>query len=266
MISKTLLAAKLLMVALVSYALARAAAGEDKFDIPAPSTLNNTFRLNLWSTYYYVSSAKALPVEQPFKLLGKQGKVLGVSLAAKDWCIAAVEGTVSVLADQSVARTFNYAGLGGRQVDCLRFFPSLKPAIGNSLFHEVPADAPFGLGDTSKFRLVPYRSIAVDRSQPAFRLKSGAQIRKVAVYIPGLRGIKIKMPDGQLREHDGYVFAADTGGAIKGNHVDFFLGVEHTNPDPRLIMSKATPTFAAYFVEDVAIREALYKLHERNDP
>lgn len=255
-----------LLLALASALLPIPAVAEDTFSFQPPASLDQDRRLNLWSTYYYVSAAQGLPPEDPFKLLSKQGKALGASLAARDWCNAAVEGTVSIRSTADMARTFNYAGRGTSQVDCLRYFPSLGANIGKSLFRQVPADAPFGLGDTSKYKLVPYRSIAVDRSQPAFRMMTGSQLRKVAVFIPSLRGVKIKLPNGQMREHDGYVYAADTGGAIKGNHIDFFLGTEHKNPAANLILSKATPTFAAYLVDSEEIREALYKLHERSSP
>lgn len=42
----------------------------------------------------------------------------------------------------------------------------------------------------------------------------------------------ISLPDGSTTSHDGYFFAADTGGAIEGNHFDFFLGISQTNPFP----------------------------------
>jgi 3D (Asp-Asp-Asp) domain-containing protein len=244
--------------------LAQGAQAEDKFDLPQLPSLNEASRLSLWSTYYYILSAPAVDVSKGHKLLGKQGKDHGVALVARDWCNAAVEGTVSVELVAPPVRTFNYEGLSARtQVDCLRFFPSLGPSIGKSLFFDVPADAPFGLGDTSAFRLVPFRSIAVDRSTQVFRQKADGKLRKVVIYVPGLRGVKITTPDGVAREHDGYLFAADTGGAIKGNHIDFFLGISTVNPAPRLIRSSATATFAAYVVEDPDVQEALYALHLR---
>lgn len=234
---------------------------EDKFDIPAPTDLGSHQRLTLWSTYYYVHSAQ--PVAQGTRLLRRDGHSFGVSLSNYDWCHAAVEGTVEVRT-RPKSRSFNYAGVAGSsQVNCRPFFPSLDRVIERTRYAELPPDAPLGLGDTPKFRLVAFRSIAVDRRQPHFQLLDGGQLRKVVIYIPKLKGIRLQMPDGSVRDHDGYLFAADTGGAIRGAHIDFFLGASTRNPAPSVIGSRPETTFAAHVIEDAAVQEKLFKLHAR---
>ena len=234
--------------------------GEDAFDLPPPANSHTLKRRDLWSTYYYVYSADHAG-DAGHNLLKKNGQSLGVTLAARHWCNAAVEGTVLVKGSPSPPRAFNYAGTLHNQVDCTGFFPSLSPRIGSTVYGELGADAKYGIGDHPKFRLVPFRSIAVDRSDPDFRLRQDGVIRRVVIYVPRLKGVTITTPDGTTRSHDGYLFAADTGGAIKGDHIDFFLGMSTKNPAPDLIQSHETRTFEARIVEDRQIQDALFALH-----
>ena len=71
---------------------------------------------------------------------------------------------------------------------------------------------PWGVGVMSR-ALKPYRSIAVDPTRIAFGDK---------VYVPELDGVT--MPGSYGFVHDGCLEADDTGGAIKGAHIDFFVG------------------------------------------
>jgi hypothetical protein len=63
--------------------------------------------------------------------------------------------------------------------------------------------------------------------------------------------------------HDGYFYTADTGGAIKGNHIDVFGGVFTRNPFPDFIKSDASQTFEAFRINDRAIVGALGVLHRK---
>lgn len=86
-------------------------------------------------------------------------------------------------------------------------------------FQQVSARAKWGTGAAMK-ALTPFRSIAVD---PAV-IKLGTRL-----YIPELDGQKMpgKAPWGGF-VHDGCVVAEDTGGAIDGLHIDFFVaGKQH---------------------------------------
>ena len=40
---------------------------------------------------------------------------------------------------------------------------------------------------------------------------------------------RIALPSGESASHDGFFFAADRGGAIRGNHIDVFVGA---GPNP----------------------------------
>lgn len=67
----------------------------------------------------------------------------------------------------------------------------------------------------------------------------------------------MKLPSGVDVKHDGYFFAADTGGAIKENHIDVFGGVSMTNPFPGFVKSNDKALFDAYLVNDEKIKEKL---------
>jgi hypothetical protein len=256
--------ALLLSIMAASSLAAANARAQDDFNLPAPADLNSLRKLTLWSTYYYVLSAAAVD-SGGFPLSDMQGHGLDASLKPRDWCNAAVEGTVAVgLLDKS-SRTFNYAGGGSNTVvDCLQFFSRLGPKIGKSRFAGMPKNAPCGLGDASNFRLMPFRSIAVDRSRPEFKLKDGSQLRKTVIFVPELKGAELKMADGSVKTHDGYLFAADTGGAIKGAHIDFFLGVSTRNPAPAVVQSNESATFSAYIIQDQQVRDKLFAMHFRS--
>jgi 3D (Asp-Asp-Asp) domain-containing protein len=80
-------------------------------------------------------------------------------------------------------------------------------------YFEVDADHPWGVGVQNR-ALVPFRSIAVDKSVIAYGSK---------VYIEALDGVTMpgEAPWGGF-VHDGCVSADDTGSAIIGKHIDFF--------------------------------------------
>src|SRR5439155_24337069 len=73
---------------------------------------------------------------------------------------------------------------------------------------------PWGTGAGNR-PLVPFRSIAVDRSV----IPIGTRL-----YIEELDGVAF--PDRELALHDGCVTADDTGGKIVGAKIDFFVGDE----------------------------------------
>ena len=71
---------------------------------------------------------------------------------------------------------------------------------------------PWGLGAKDQ-SLEPFRSIAVDPKVIPLGTK---------ILIP--QAVGARLPDGSL--HDGVFVAADTGSAIKGQHIDLFCGLE----------------------------------------
>lgn len=207
--------------------------------------------LNLWATFYYVHRAPHRPYGQP--LLDEKGFSLGPILSEQDWCYAALQGTVLVYDQQGRSATFNFAGRGSNpQTDCAPFFSSLSweatAKVNRARFKL--ASAPFGYG-TDGLNLVPYRTIAVDRSQ----IPIGS-----VLYVPQARGQTVILPSGQAVTHDGYFFAADVGSAIKGNHIDVFVGTVARSPFP-FVTSRSSGTFQAFLINDPEVAQFLRAMH-----
>ena len=133
--------------------------------------------------------------------------------------------------------------------------------MSRTLFLKSPDDAVFGIGDQSYYRLVPFRSIAVDRSK--FPSAKGGQRNFVVLFVPGLKGTVVKLDDGTTVHHDGYLFAADTGSAIKDNHIDVFTGSYEGSFAPSVIKSRPNGTFEAYIVTDQNAIDYLKQMHLR---
>ena len=235
----------------------------DRFSLPAPGALTGLQSLGpLWATEYHVHVATASQDPSAIPLADKDGNSLGVSLSHKDWCDAAMEGTV-VVRDGQAVKSFNAGGLGQRdQTDCSDRFHHLSLStqknIKRQTFFHIGEEDKYGLGGTEKYRLIPFRSIAVDRSKIPWG---------TALYIPGLRGAAITLPDGSAAKHDGYVYAVDKGGQITGNHIDFFEGLPREIGTPvvaaSVITSNPARTFSAYIVQDDDVVTYLRKLHVR---
>jgi 3D (Asp-Asp-Asp) domain-containing protein len=234
----------------------------DNFDLPPPGNLQILASKTLWATEYHVHSAVASHAVNAVPLKNDKGAELGVSLAHNDWCNAAMEGTVIVQDDKKI-EAFNAGSLGpSDQADCSNIFKHVSAAtlanIKRQSFFILGDDDKFGLGGIDKYRLVPFRSIAVDRS----RIPWGT-----AFYIPNLRGALITLPDSRIMKHDGYVYAVDKGGEIKGNHIDFFIGLPPTKTSPPIpsnfVSSNPNKTFTAYYVEDSSVTNTLRALHVR---
>jgi 3D (Asp-Asp-Asp) domain-containing protein len=202
------------------------------FDLPEPA-LGRRASIDLWATWYHVprlhhDAAGAL-------LSDMRGRALGPRLLPEDWCSAALEGTALVVMPDGEEVMVNYAGLGrSRQVDCRKFYPKLGK-VGRSRFRRARGR----FGDGAGGSLVPFRTLAVDPRKIAL----GS-----AVYVPAARGVAITLPDGTVAHHDGWFFAGDRGGAIRGDHVDVFLGVAAENPFT-FVESKKSGTFAAYVID-----------------
>jgi 3D (Asp-Asp-Asp) domain-containing protein len=224
---------------------------ELKFDLPEPADGDLGDSEDIWGTYYYSQFAREAPGGIPIRSVGDA--TIGPAISRKDWCLAAMEGTVVVQDSQGNLSTYNYAGRGiSSQASCRDIFPNLNAAILAGTEHSrwQEARGPYGDG-AANLVLVPYRSLAVDRTM--FSLGT-------ALYIAAARGRPIVLPDGSRATHDGYFFAADVGGAIRGNHCDFFLGTTSKNPFPFVTSSKQD-TFPAVTVTNTQTRAYLKGLH-----
>lgn len=188
-------------------------------------------KVELWSTLYYMKEVK--PSGNGVPLKDMQGQTIGPKLDRATWCLAAIEGTVKVS-----GTVYNYAGTKNpRQANCSHR-PSERVRWKKSQY-------PYGIGNRNN-PLRPFKSIATD---PNF-ISSGSK-----VFIPQAVGVEYKF-EGEDLVHDGYFYADDVGGAIKGNHIDVFLGSvsgglsEALKINPfEFIKSESSETFEAYVIE-----------------
>jgi 3D (Asp-Asp-Asp) domain-containing protein len=207
----------------------------------------------LWATNYYTELRKNNSFGQDFRNRNEAPlKVEGekVGLSDKFFCYAAMEGSVALKFKTGKTVTFNYNGRGRRQLDCSIYFGGRYASSGEVKFKV--AYSKWGEGEQDRgYALVPYRTIAVDSSVIPF----GS-----VIYIPKARGTKILLPSGKTFKHDGYFFAGDHGGAIKGNHIDVFTGNFKKHPFS-WIRSNSSKTFSSYLVRDKKVIEGMTKIH-----
>lgn len=220
-----------------------------------PKSDSITKSINVWATEYHVHMAKQ---DNTGVAIQSQSQEIFARISRKDWCFAALEGTVRIELTSSQFRTFNFAGVGERsQVNCREFFPNLAPLrlerMSRVFFR--PSRGEFGEGFENKLALLPYRSIAVDlRNQTIQNLKFGD-----VVFIPAARGIVFEFRGKSFR-HDGYFFVADTGGAIENNHIDIFIGDAVKNPFP--FIKGESQVFELQILKRPDLNRAFLKAHE----
>ncbi|MEL6346986.1 MAG: 3D domain-containing protein [Myxococcota bacterium] len=218
-----------------------------------PPTQEGSESILLWSTHYVLHLADEVAAADGLALRGIDDRPFPpdapVNLTVKDWCYAALEGSAQIKRLDGELLTVNYAGTGDLVVDC-------GPPLGNARWRTQgtvrfgQANGPYGDG-VAGYRLVPYRTLATD---PAV-IPTGS-----VVYIPQARGVAFEL-DGQQRIHDGYFFAADVGGAIKGLHIDTFTGTEMSPPFPH-IGNQPDSRFVAFVLENTGpIEQGLSAAH-----
>lgn len=239
------LAAKNDETAIDQYKISSDPLERDKFDLPVPKNSDLKTEHILWATHYYLPLLKDGSGTYPLRDMN--GAEIGPRLTLREWCDSALEGSVRVTYADGVSKTYNYAGVTEyEKVDCSSIF---RLNVSKTKFRE--ALGPYGDG-INDFILVPYRTIATDNAQIA---------PGTVLYIPEARGAIIKLSSGRIITHDGYFFAADKGGAIKGNHIDVFIGTSKTNDFFPWIKSNAEKTFKAIVVKDRKIEAKLEALH-----
>lgn len=189
-------------------------------------------KMDLWATFYYskVLEDTMNPTDEP--LLDMAGKKLGPYLKQKDWCLAGIEGTAFI-----DGVTYNYAGTGSKSQTSCGYRGAEKTRWKKSPYK-------FGIGNRNN-PLEPYVSLATDQSIIPFGSR---------VFIPEAVGIEF-IVDGVKKKHDGFFRVDDVGGAIKGNHVDVFIGNVKGGLEGALeqnpfsfIKNNSSKTFAAYIV------------------
>lgn len=219
----------------------------DRFEFLEPNKTDLGASLKLWATYYYLPEIAEDSGTIPLRDM--KGQELGPRLTLKHWCDTAMEGSVKINSTSQDSKTYNYHGVSSDYfVDCKSIYPK-HTGIGKTKFREANGVYGDGLDD---YILSPYRTLATDGSV----IKPGT-----ALYVPKARGAKIVLASGRVITHDGYFFAADKGGAIKGGHVDVYIGVSKNANFFPWVTSNESKTFDAYVVKDQKIIQELLDLH-----
>lgn len=217
----------------------------DQFNFQEPRNTDLDKKLVLWATYYNLPLLEDTSGNYPLR--DKLGAELGPRISHRGWCDAAMEGSVRILYKNGEAKTFNYAGTTTEfPTDCKDYF---KIDVSKTKFRE--AFGPYGDG-YDNYILEPYRTIASDNTQ----IPLGT-----VIYIPKARGAIITLKSGRVITHDGYFFIGDRGGAIKGNHVDVFIGTHAKATFFPWVGSVETKTFEAFIVKDQYIINELKNYH-----
>jgi 3D (Asp-Asp-Asp) domain-containing protein len=232
-------------------------------DEPGDAALVAKKKTKLWATYYHMPTVRPSWTSVAAKpLIDRNGKAVSPPLAIKDWCDAAMQGSVWVDNGKDAPTAYMYVDSGGpEQVQCDRYFGDLsgniKSATRRARFQ--PFYHPQAC-DVRNIPLMAFRTIAVDRD----RVKMGT-----VYYVPKLRG-KTFWSNGEFFTHDGYLIASDTGGAIEGNHIDMFVADAGVDPFPDLVYSNSSKTFEAYVVDKsnpaaVALHDAAEEVCKDSD-
>ena len=217
--------------------------------IKAVSGDNQTTMLSATGTFYFIP--QLTHQEGGTDLQDGNERPTGFKLSLCDWCKASIEGTVAINKNGKTT-LLNYKGRSSRLLNDCRDCPKYKNYTGYDKTGRVLWQISSGYGLGSKnYKLVPYRTIAVDT---AF-IKLGT-----AVFIPAAVGVKIAEAGKAPWIHDGYFFAADTGGKIVGNKIDFFLGFSTDNPFP-FVTSNARDRFSLEVIRDPQINKTYAAMH-----
>lgn len=206
---------------------------------------------SLWATNYYTpiydqDAAGVVLKRKSEKTILYKGSA--VRLTEKKWCLAAMEGSVSIKFPDGETKTFNYEGTGTMQASCAKYFAGRFASTGRVKFKQ--ADSKWGHG-VKNYSLVPYRTIAVDPK----KIPYGS-----VVFIPEAKGKEITLENGDTFIHDGYFFAGDTGGAIKKNHIDVFTG-NSKNHSFNFIGNNSSKTFNAKIIKDESVIKEMTEMH-----
>jgi 3D (Asp-Asp-Asp) domain-containing protein len=197
--------------------------------------------LRLWATHYHTPEIKPAPAETSaaLPLIGRAGDPISPLLTHRDWCESALQGSVSIRTGETTAAYVFVDANGPEQANCDQWLGSLSDGVKNATRRARFMKVNHALGcGVRNHPLVPFRTIAVD---PAY-----IPIESV-LYVPELRGRTFRY-NGGSHVHDGYLFAGDRGGAIKGAHIDVFMIAGAAAPLEDLFASTDTRTFAAHVV------------------
>lgn len=170
-------------------------------ETPGPEVIKGK-GITLWSTFYYAPSYKSS--NSGYSIRDINGKSLGVKITKKELCNLMLQGSGYV-----DGKIYGWGGVTSKNsTNCTAYY-SRSMVSGKLKFKRDNY-----IRGVKNFKIEPFKSIAVDPKVIPY---------ESVLFIPDLKGIKYKY-DGKNHVHDGYVKALDTGGAIKGNHIDFYVG------------------------------------------
>lgn len=211
------------------------------FSLTAPDMSDLGAPLALWATHYHTPSVRPAAPGQTgsLALLNRSNQPISPPLSQRDWCEAALQGSVAVR-EAGDRRAFVFIdSKGPEQTHCDSWLGSLPDAVKiatrRARFMEV--NHPLGC-DARNHPLVPFRTIAVDPSM----IPLGS-----VLFVPELRGRTFRT-DERTWVHDGYLFAGDRGGAIRGAHIDVFTAEDESSSLEDLFASTPDRTFNAHLV------------------
>jgi 3D (Asp-Asp-Asp) domain-containing protein len=224
----------------------------EAFTLAAPDAPGAS--LTLWSTNYYTPVYAPSTAADALPLIEVGNAAISPRLARRDWCNISLQGTAMIRDANGKATAYVIAdSKGAEQINCDDRLGNLSQAIkiaSRKARYKIVSH-PYGCG-VRNMPLIPFRTIAVDPAIIPFT---------TVLYIPGLRGLSFQL-EGRTYAHDGYVFAGDRGGAIKGVHIDFFSGNQSASPFPTVIASHESKTFQAFVVPaDHAVALQLVEQH-----
>lgn len=206
------------------------------FNFAQPENPAGLKKLNVWATHYFVHAFKS---GGPVPIVYRNGEASGLFADACDFCEASLQGTALVTDSEGNVSVVKFAKTGRRAfVDCRQCekFSGSKAAgtWGKTLWIKATGFS----GSLRRYKLIPFRSVAVDRRVIPYG---------TVIYIPKIKGQTITQTDGSRIVHDGYFFAADRGGLVKNNQIDFFTGLFSANPFPEIIRSDRSETFEVFW-------------------
>jgi 3D (Asp-Asp-Asp) domain-containing protein len=223
------------------YPLITASSAASDFALPEPKPASMGPDLRLWATHYHTPIVSPAPktISAAFPLIDREGKWISAPLRQRDWCEAALQGSVSVQDGKKSTAYIFVDSNGPEQTNCDEFLGNLSQGIKNATRRArfMPVTYALGCG-VRNIPLVPFRTIAVDPD--VIPLES-------VIFVPELRGIKFEY-EGKSYTHDGYLFAGDRGGAIHGKHIDVFMVDDGYANFEGLFASTDARTFAAHVV------------------
>ena len=226
-----------------------------RFDLQPPVATQVVRTVRLWSTYYYLPVFRLRPGGTPIRNASEQSLFGNEGLTVAEWCDLALQGSARIQLNAGQFQAISFADRStSNRVDCTATIAttSIAQKIAGNRFEKVsavfarPARSPEAL---------PFRTIAVD---PSF-IAHGS-----TVFIPSARGTSFVF-EGRTLSHDGYFFAADSGSAIIGNHIDLFTGTTSYKSGQaipfRFVSSSESSLSEAQIVKDVVAETFLRTQH-----